>query len=567
MLLCALFFLTNRARNENHWSCWEFGDTQTMLSVKQWNERGWLANKLLFLPQGYAKAVELLDEPQLRHHAHGICPASSPLVGPRLWYTHYPAGYLIPYAFLYKLGFTSKFHLQVLSILLSVSAVGLLYLLIYRLASPPIAFFSALFYLASPFFHFFADSLANHPLDDLLRFAFMLAIVMSTRDRQEISHRYWSLLAWFAQFCLSLSSLDSVFYIYTWLIGWDLIEGKGFRWKRWLVFALAPLLAHGIQFLQNIWYLGVDDALKDALGTYKARSVATTGDFTRMGQIVDAWAGITSALFGTASVFNIAMLMLALHYLKIRDVSNHDFPPFRVVFLFVAAGLPFIVLLPAAAQMAYEPRQLLPFAAIVMGMLWWRLALIVLRLTRGDFPDDSLFGKPTSRAFALLFILLALTVVMIDATKENFPPAEKLRKTNVECRNEISLARELAGKLPAGRDAVIFSFNGFSMFWNGSYVQGYPQIHPLLEYITGRPILCFNKPEDLAKDLRELTALGGGSFSPIIGTGNDETLQKILVLLDKEGLVELSKVRHIPMSERAFADLSEAIKPFPSSGK
>jgi hypothetical protein len=588
MLLCAVVFLTNRARDDNHWSCWELGDMQTMLSVKHWNERGWLANKLLFIPQGYAKAVEFLDEPQLRHHAHGISPGSSPLVGPRLWYTHYPSGYLVPLATLSKLGFTSKFDLQVLSILFSASAVGLFYLLICRLASPPIAFFSALFYVASPYFHFFADSLANQPLDDLLRFAFMLAIVMSTRDQQEIRNR-WNLLAWLVQFCLSLSSLDSVFFFYTWLVGWDLIERKGFRWKRWLMFALAPVLAHGLQFLQNIWYLGVDDALRDALGTFGAKSIATAGASTRIGEIVKTFTGMTDMLFGTSWVFLIVLLMLAFHYRTTRSRVGRSgdglvpmshpaspagdeaapwasFPPLRVVLLFGAAGLPFIVVLPGAAGMFYEPRQLLPFAAILMGVLWWRLVLSVGRLMRRDFSEDSLSGRRASLAFALLFIVSVFVFVMSGAPKKSFPPAEYLSRMNVGFRKDMSLAGELGGKLPAGKDVIIFSLNGFGMLWDDAYVEGFPQVCPVLEYITGRPILCFHKPEDLAKDLRELIVLGAGNFIPIIGTGNDETLQKVLASLEKEGVIDISKVGRIPMSAGAFADLSGAVKVLSSGG-
>jgi len=217
--------------------------------------------------------------------------------------------------------------------------------------------------------------------------------------------------------------------------------------------------------------------------------------------------------------------------------------------------------------MFYEPRQLLPFSAVVMGVLWWRLVLSVVRLMRGGFPDDSLSGKRASLTFALLFLLSVFVFVMSGAPKKSFPPAEYLRGIHVAYRKDISLAGELAAKLPAGSDVIIFSLNGFSMLWGDSYVEGFPQICPVLEYITGRPILCFHQPEDLAKDLRELTVLGAGSFIPIIGTGNDETLQKVLVSLDKEGVIDLSKVRHIPMSERAFADLSEAIRVLPSSAK
>src|SRR6185436_15869660 len=114
-----------------------------------------------------------------------------------------------------------------------------------------------------------------------------------------------------------------------------------------------------------IWYLGLHDALRDATGTFGAKSVVTVSAFSRLQETFYTLMGILNALSGTWWIFLIALLMLAFHYwLVTKDTSNHGFPPFRAVLLFAAAGLPFIVVLPKAAEMFYEPRQLLPLAAI-----------------------------------------------------------------------------------------------------------------------------------------------------------------------------------------------------------
>src|SRR5262249_40611333 len=146
-------------------------------------------------------------------------------------------------------------------------------------------------------------------------------------------------------------------------------------------------------------------------------------------------------------VFAICLLMLALHYRQTnRDTRNHGFPPIRVVLLFAAAGLPFIVVLPGAAKMFYEARQLLPFAAIAVGVLGWTLVLSIGKLVRSDFAGDLLLSQPRSRAFALLFIMLALIGVKSAATVTSFPPAQELRRFNERMSRDVTLARELAKK-------------------------------------------------------------------------------------------------------------------------
>src|SRR3990172_12688862 len=110
-LTLLLVFLSVRASDEYRWSDWGFGDAQSMLSLRQWEEGGWFSNYFLFIPQGYAEVIKFFDDPNLRQHAHGTCPGSSPRVGPRLWYTHYPAGYLVPYAILFRIGLDDIFQI------------------------------------------------------------------------------------------------------------------------------------------------------------------------------------------------------------------------------------------------------------------------------------------------------------------------------------------------------------------------------------------------------------------------------------------------------------------------
>jgi hypothetical protein len=145
LCVCLLGFLLFRACDEYRWSDWGPGDAQTMLSLRQWQKDGWRAHKLLFIPQGYASSVRMLDEPPLRHHAHGVSPGTSPRVGPRLWYTHYPSGYLIPYALLFGAGVEQIFPLRALSVIFSLGALILMYVLFSKITCPAVAFPAVLF--------------------------------------------------------------------------------------------------------------------------------------------------------------------------------------------------------------------------------------------------------------------------------------------------------------------------------------------------------------------------------------------------------------------------------------
>jgi hypothetical protein len=358
-LAVLLFFLSARASDLYRWSDWGFGDAQTMLSLRQWEEGGWLANDLLFVPQGYAKVDKLFDDPPLRHHAHGTCPGSSPRVGPRLRYTHYPAGYLIPYAVFFRLGLDGLFDVRMLSILFSLAALTLMYIVFSKITSPAVAFLSVLFYGLSPAFLGYADALANQPLDDLLRFAFMLAVVLSTRAGSARGRKWWEILAWGLQFMLSLASFDSVFFLFAWLIGWDIIEEKGFRGKRYLLYGLAPLAAHSLQFLQNVWYLGIHDAVIDIRDAFLLK--AGTDANYNLGQgrpviILSSLGILLNNLYNPGEFIAILLGLYAVYSWFVKSPDEGRLPSMRLLIVLFFCGLPFVLVLPHAARMPYEAR-------------------------------------------------------------------------------------------------------------------------------------------------------------------------------------------------------------------
>ena len=162
----------NKIFFESGWSSWYdgIGDAQTILSSKHWANDGFL-QQVLAIPIGYSKTVRYLDDPQMRQHAHGT--VTGGLIGQRLYYTHYPSGYSLPYAIFMKLGIWQRHWFRLFALTLSLGSIILMYLFINLISNKKMAFFGSIYYGISTMFLGYADSLANQPVDDLLRFAIL----------------------------------------------------------------------------------------------------------------------------------------------------------------------------------------------------------------------------------------------------------------------------------------------------------------------------------------------------------------------------------------------------------
>ncbi len=539
MLLTVLFtFLAIRASDEYRWSDWGFGDAQTMLSLRQWEEGGWFHNYFLFKPQGYAKAIDQLDDPELRHHAHGTCPGSSPRVGPRLLYTHYPAGYLIPYALLFKVGLDSLFAVRMLSICFSVGALALMYVLFAKITSPRLSFVAVLFYALSNAYLGYADSLANQPIDDLLRFGFMLAVVLATRAESLQRRNRWMLAAWVLEFCLSLTSFDSVFFIYAWLIGWDLLEKRGFQWKTYLLFSLAPVTAHSLQFLQNVWYLGWSDAFIDIKDAFLLKNGADQGYNLGQGRLSTIGMSLFilfNNLFNPGTLLLIAASVYAFYATLLRD-KDREMPSLQLLLVLFLCGLSFIVVLPHAARMPYEARQMLPFVSLIAGGLTWSFLKLFKKTLHGEAGPEGSSSRSGNLWFAVPYVLLSAVVLLafwFSFLSSDHTPVYELR----EQKEEMQFAKEL-NNLRTRYEPVYFDIGAFSIYWDPRYVPGYPQILPLTEYYAGsRAILCFNGADDLARDVNSMVHKSPDRFSPVLLSRDPAVFEPILAQLVQDGLI------------------------------
>lgn len=538
LLLTLLVALAVRADDEYRWSDWGFGDAQTMLSLRQWEEGGWIHNYLLFKPQGYAPVIDLLDDPELRQHAHGTCPGSSPRIGPRLLYTHYPAGYLVPYAVLFKVGLDSLFSVRMLSILMSVGALALMYAVFARITSPRVSFLAVLFYSLAPAFLGYADSIANQPVDDLLRFGFMLAVVLSTRAESELLRKRWAIAAWVAEFCLSLVSFDSVFFLFTWLIGWDLLERRGFRWKTYFLYGMAPTLAHGLQFLQNVWYLGWGDAFIDIKDAFLLKHGADQGYNTGQGRLATILTSVVIVFDGILrpGLLLAGLLLLYAFYRVLPGRGDRELPSLGLLGVLFLSGLSFILVLPHAARMPYEARQMLPLVALLVSGLTWSLLPLFGRVLRRERTDEAAAAPAVSTGVAAAYLLvgtaLSLTAWYGFAVSERSPvyalgPAKE----------EMKFAQVLT-ELGTAHAPVYFDVGAFTSYWDPNYVPGYPQILPLTEYYAGSaPILCFRDLEKAAEDIERMVRKSTVRFSPVLVAQDPQHLETALKALKQKGVL------------------------------
>lgn len=584
-LLGLLLFLSVRASDKYRWSDWGFGDAQTMLSLRQWDRGGWFSNYFLFIPQGYAKVVQLFDDPELRHHAHGTCPGSAPGVGPRLWYTHYPAGYLIPYAVLFRIGLDSLFAVRMLSIFFSIMALILMYIVFSRITSEAVAFFAVLFYGLTPTFLGYSDTLANQPLDDLLRFGFMLAIILATRSASELHRKRWMISAWIMEFALSMSSFDSVFFLFVWIIGWDFLDGRGFRWKRYLIYALAPLSAHSIQFLQNVWYLGFETAVEDIKVAFLLKNAANAEynmGADRLTVIKDTIPILFDNLYKPAVLLLAVIGMYACYALLIRKSGDEKLPSAKLLAVLFLCGLSFILVLPHAARMPYEARQMIPFTALLVSGFTCSFPHLFIQSIHGNAGQGaeavSLFRKITVPLylFLSLFLIMAFwyrfamnsrepvyyipdAATYADyASKIEYQKRFDLARYN-QLRNEVLLAEELQ-KLPTKYEPVFFSLYGFQLFWDPKYVPGYPQIMPITEYYTGsKPLLCFNSGEGVVKDLMYMLQKSPYGFSPVLISNSQAALDQISSYLLQSGYLT-GRPAGLDIMGKRVMDLTDYLK-------
>ncbi len=503
LILVLGLYLGVKALDEKSWDGWHCCSAQTLLSDKHWVNDGFIKSYFLFLPQGYSKIVRYFDDPELRHHAQGI--ATGGLIGKRLYYTHYPSGYLLPTAVLMKLGFQSRFWFRFLEILFSLSGFLLLYLIFNRISSDKtIAFLGVLFYSISTLFLNYADSLANQPLDELLRLGIIFLSIFALKKPTK---NYFKYFIWAAYFALSISSYDSTFFVFAWLVGVDLIILRKIEWKKWLFWALAPILAFGLQILQNTWYLGWHDMLLDFFGAFKSvvvgsRKTFFISHFQRLTDPFDWFFGVKWYLGILISLLGIAAVKFIKKYLP------DEMPILRFLYLGFAATLFHFLFFPSL--FFYQAKIISVFGGFLIGSLTVLSAKAIFQKIR----------LKIKIAFIIIFIATTgLWLIQIKKTYayiKNWP-------NNIWSAESISFDKKI--KNLTSDDKVVFQMLGIDR--EVSSLDRYPNVPSEDEYYIGSPVLGFTNTNDLVRDFNYLKNRSKFPFSAIIIADQNKTIQKI----------------------------------------
>ncbi len=495
-------YLIIKALPENNWDGWRVGSAQALLSDKHWANDGFFKNYFLFLPQGYSKTVRYFDDPQLRQHARGI--TTGGFIGKRLYYTHYPSGYLLPTALLMKLGIEKRVWLRFLEILFSLGALTILYGIFLMISNRLVATLAVLYYSFSILFLDYADTLANQPIDELLRLGIIFLSLTTLNDKK----KYTNYFIWILYFILSLSSYDSTFFIFAWLVGLDVIINKKVDWKKWILWTLAPMFAFSIQLFQNILYLGFHNALLDLTGAFKVQIVGSRSGFfvSHLKRLTDPF----SWFFGVAQYLGIVISMLGICFLKITKKYLHtEMLDIGYLYLALAATLLHFLFFPSL--FFYQGRLVALFGGLLVGVLATTLIKEIILL----FKTSTLIRRGII-VFGIFLIVSGLWFIQGKRTYayiKNWPnntwPAENI-SFDKKIRNLVS------------GDKVIFQMLGPSREVTGS--DRYPMAASEDEYYVGAPILGFTNTTDLIRDFNYLKKHSEFPFSAIMVSDKKEKI-------------------------------------------
>ena len=503
---------------ENGWSGWKEGSAQTMLTLEHWDRDGILEHRLLFIPIGYSRSAVHIDDPGLRHHARGI--VTGDLLGNRLYYTHYPPGYLLPFAALKLAGADQRSSFRLLALAISLSGFILMYAFLCRIATPAIAFFAALYYGASTMFLDFSDSLANQPIDDLLRFSILFLSISALRAEEKLKTRYTAFICALF-FILALSSYDSVIFVFLWLVGLDYVQWLSDKGKikkpvpirKWALYVLTPIAAFVIQQVQNVWYLGWTDLVLDLKGVFLYRVAsggATGGPWRHVTEVFTAL-NLATGVPGWYSVPAIVVAVAALVYL--RKHIFYRWPEMSFFILLLVAGAAYSMVFARTSDLDYQGRQLSPAIALLVGtgvVLFLRAAISLRALfnRKGGFV----------RVAILSALFVSLAVLVSGQAKRTIDYVKDWPNHIVD---PVSLHAYKSLNAMTANDAVIFSVDTNSK-------KRYPQAAPTFEYYAGNMVLSFQSPEDMMRDLSYLKQVSGEPFDAIVFTPQAEVIEAML---------------------------------------
>jgi hypothetical protein len=295
---------------------------------------------------------------------------------------------------------------------------------------------------------------------------------------------------------------------------------------------MAPVTAHGLQFLQNVWYLGWADAVIDIKDTFLLKAGAA--EVSRHQAFLMSVRIVLTNIFHKQWLFWSLVGLYAVRRTLMRSPEDRPLPGLSLLTLLFLAGLAYVFVLPHGARMPYQGRQLLPFFAVALAAVTVAVGDAFATLARPAAEARSGFLRKVLDLPWLAAAVLGLFVFGIFFGFADRKPVYTLDRFGPD----VPLAKALQ-TVPTAREPVFFNLDGMRTYWNPAYMPGFPQILPLLEYYAGsRAILCFDWENTLVADMQQLLRLGGpGSFSPVLVASDPNRLKNLVEMLRSAGVI------------------------------
>jgi len=529
IILIPLSYLGIKALNPDGWDGWGFGSAQTLMSSQYWAKDGFAKNYFLFIPSSYSKLIHYLDEPEFRNRP--IDTFNGELARDRrLYYTHYPPLYLVPYALLAKIGIESRAIFRTSSLLISLLALFFFYTFIKSISNKTIAIIASVYYGYSVTFLNYADSISIQPWTILFTFLILYLSVLAWRsfDNPKKYQRY-NLLIWSSYFALSLSSYDATFFVFAFLILFDIAVAKKFFWKKWLFLSSAPVLGFTLQIIQNVWYLGWYDTWRDIYVSYTGRAIGSAKNFF-LGLITPlvSMTGIKTFYFFKKTIIALGSAALIIGILwKLRMKLNLNPNFFRIIFVLAIAAVaqPFFI----------NVTGLWPYQGVLTALFWGLLIGTSSLFIINKFRQKVFLERKEKR----LFFILAIIIMGLWAYQfSNTWAYIKDWPNNAPSQQVIEFSKTIKTFFP-DKEKMAFRILPKNPIWKSQF----PTFN--FEYYLGMPKVDFANTKDLLTEFWWFRNVSEYPFYSFIISENKSDVEKIRRELMAKNLKNISPIMAI----------------------
>ena len=502
-------YLGIKAFDENGWDGWGFASAQVIISNEYWIRDGFVKNYFLQQIYPYSKITRYLDYPEFRNRP--IDDLGGNISRGRIYYTHYPPLYLVPYFILQKAGITQRALLRLFALSISLLALYFFYRFIKSVADKKIAVIASLYYGFSVTFLNYADSVQTPPWSALSMFLIMTLGILAWKNfENQKKYRRYNLIIWGAYFISSLLSYDVTFYIFAYLVLLDIFILKKFLWKKWLFWALAPVLGFALQIIQNTWYLGPSDMVNDLSHVYANRTFRGVKNFV-VGLIAPFYSmtSIKTVFIFKKTIVTLTSAVAIFGILwKFRQKIGLDFNYFKIVFVLAIAAIiqPFFI--NATGGWPYQGVLAAPFWGLLVGAA----SIFVINVFK---------QKEFSAYKTISFGILTAAVLMLWSAQFYSTWAYVKDWPNNRPNQRIIDFSKTIKSLEPGKEKVAFRIMPQDPIWKNQFPVFY------FEYFLGMLKIDFANRRDLLVDFWWLRKISEYPFYSFIITDNKTEIENI----------------------------------------